>query len=163
MRGQSGVSFYGNERDRGDLDQIYNYWIVRGLQYGGDEGTDEEGCSFAFVAVANTDHAKLGPGVDVGPQEFQSDLIQSEALAKAIAQRLMRWHNREPDVLRIQCGNDARVGPGQLVTVKDPSVWDRPDRGQTLPRDRRDPRRRRDAARLPRRPDRRHRHGRLAR
>ena len=74
-----------------------------------------------ITAIANTDHARSAPGSTSVPQEFQSDLIQSEALAKAIALRLMRWHNREPDVLRIQCGNDARIAPGQLVTVKDAS------------------------------------------
>ncbi|HEY7117528.1 MAG TPA: hypothetical protein VH475_13150 [Tepidisphaeraceae bacterium] len=120
-RGQAGVSFYGNERDRGDLDQIQNYWIVRGLSYTPGEGDDAAGCQFSFVATANADHAALGPGVDVGPNEFSSDLIDSEALAKAVATRLMQWNNREPDTIRISCGNDARVGVGSLILVKDKS------------------------------------------
>ena len=120
-RGRAGASFYGNERDRGDLDQVFNYWIVRGISYTVGEGEDYEGCTESFVATANADHAKLGPGVDVGPQEFSSDLIDSEALAKAVAERLMRWHNREPDLLRIQCGNDARLAPGHIVLVRDAS------------------------------------------
>ncbi|HEY7119522.1 MAG TPA: hypothetical protein VH475_23220, partial [Tepidisphaeraceae bacterium] len=121
VRGQTGVSFYANERARGDLDQVQNYWIVRGLSFPWGEGEDFAGCQQSIIATANADHAKLGPGVDVGPQEFSSDLIDSEELAKWIAQRLMGEHNREPDTVRIQCGNDAKVGPGSLILVKDKS------------------------------------------
>lgn len=119
-RGQAGATFYSHERDRGDLDQIQNYWIVRGLSFTIGAGADE-GCQYSLYAGANADHAALGAGVEVGRQEFSSDLIDSEALAKAIAIRLMHWHNREPDSIRIQCGNDARVGVGSLVLVRDPS------------------------------------------
>ena len=118
-RGRAGASFYGNERDRGDLDRVQNFWVVRGLGFSGAEGDNDEGCQFWYQASALADHGILGAGVAVGPQEFSSELIDSEELAKAIAERLMRWHNREPDLLRIQCGNDARLAPGHIILVRD--------------------------------------------
>jgi hypothetical protein len=121
VRGQAGVTFYANERQRGDLDQIQNYWSVTGVSIMAAEGDPDEGCTFAYSATANADHAKLGAGVDVGPNSFSSDLIDSEALAKTIAIRLMQEHNREPDNVRIVCGNDAKVWPGALILVKDSS------------------------------------------
>lgn len=130
-RGQAGVSFYGNERDRGDIDQIQNFWNVKGLSFVWGEGEDFAGCTELISATAEADHPKLGPGVDVGPQEFSSDLIDTEPLAKAIAIRLMHWYNREPDTVRILCGNDASVWPGSLILVKDSSY------GIDLPSDRR--------------------------
>lgn len=119
VRGQVGATFYENERDQGDIDAIQNYWRVSGLSYQGAEGTDDEGCTFQIFAQGIDVHPKLGAGVFVGPEEFQSDFIQSEGLAKEIAQRLMRWYNREPDTLRIVCGNDPDVQPGVCVTVSD--------------------------------------------
>lgn len=118
-RGQSNATFYENERDLGDIDAIQNYWRVSGLSWEGEEDTADEGCSFQIFATASDVHAKLGAGVYVGPEEFSSDFIQSEALAKEIARRMMRWYNREPDTVRIVCGNDPDVMPGVLVQVTD--------------------------------------------
>lgn len=120
-RGQKGVSFYDDQRIRGDIDQIQNYWQVTGINYQGAEGTETEGCSFQVYAVGQADHPQLGPGIFTGPQTFSSDLIQSEDLAKAISTWLLQAYNREPDALTIRCGNDALIGPGDLVLVKDPS------------------------------------------
>lgn len=120
-RGQAGVAFYGNERARGDVDRVINRWVVRGLSYTWGEDTTHEGCRSTYVATGTAEHAVLGPGINVGTQEFQSSLIDSEALAKAVAIRLLQWSNREPDTVRIQCGNDLRIGPGAIILVKDPT------------------------------------------
>lgn len=118
-RGQAGVNFYEHERARGDLDQIRNYWRIQGLGYDGAEGTADEGCTFQVWATGKADNATLGAGRLVGPDVFSSDLIQSEARAKAIAQRLMSWWNRLPDTIRIVAPLDVDVIAGSLVLVRD--------------------------------------------
>lgn len=119
IRGQANATFYDNERQRGDLDAIQNYWRVTGLSYQGAKGSSTEGCNYQIYAEGIDAHAKFGAGVYVGPQEFSSDMIQSEGLAKEIAIRLMRWNNREPDTIRIECGDDPALMPGMCIQVTD--------------------------------------------
>jgi hypothetical protein len=118
--GQSGSTFYANEAEYGHADQIQNYWRVTGLQYEGEEGAEDEGCSYQIYAEGKDVHPLLGADVFVGPNEFSSEFIQTEELAKAIAVRLMRWHNREANKLRIETANDANVSVGDLVAVRNP-------------------------------------------
>lgn len=118
-RGQEGATFYDNERDLGDVDQIGSYVRVQGLQYEGAEGTADEGCTFDIYADAIADHPKLGAGQYVAPIDFSSDLIQHESLAKAVAVRIMRWGNREPDLLRVETANHASLTVGDLIEVRD--------------------------------------------
>lgn len=101
-------------RDLGDLDAIHNVWQIRGASW-----QDADNCSLTVWARAVADHPKLGPGVYTPAQSFASELIQDEALARAVASRLMRWTNREPDELIIETANDPQIGPGRVVAVKD--------------------------------------------
>lgn len=118
-RGQAGATFYDNNRVRGDADAIINYVRVRGLEYEGAEGSANEGCHYTIYAEDYDENPILGTGVKVGPEEFSSEFIQTEALAKAIAIRLMRQGNRTPDNLRIETANDPNVSCGDVVKVVD--------------------------------------------
>lgn len=117
-KGATGVAFYGNHRTRGDMDRIFNRWEVTGLSWSGEEDTADEGNRYQIYAVAYNENEKLGTSVYV-PGTFQSDLIQTEDLAKAIAIRLMEENNREPDTERIEAGNNLNVCCGSLLLVKD--------------------------------------------
>jgi hypothetical protein len=118
-RGNS-VIYYGTERKRGDLDAIQNVWDVRGVSY--DCGPDDGSCNCVPYAHATAPHAKLGAGVYNQYQSVQSDMIQDGELAKAIATREMRWHNREPDIVYIDTVNDTRINLTQVVKVKNNAV-----------------------------------------
>lgn len=117
-RGTQGLTFYENERERGSMDEIKNHWRVAGVSWEGAEGAADEGCNYQVVAEAFADNDILGAGV-YQSDEFSSDFIQSELLAKKIASRLMRYNNRRADVIRIVAGNDPKVGVGHLVGVRD--------------------------------------------
>jgi hypothetical protein len=118
---------YNVERERGDLDAIQNYWIVTGLRYRSDDGgtpvanTVDDACQAEIWAQGVADHPKLGSGIYVAPNTFQSDIIQSEALAKMVAKRMMRWYNREPDYVVLETANDPRRTPGDVIGVRDPA------------------------------------------
>lgn len=119
-KGSPGHAFYSNERTRGDIDQVQNYWEVQGLSWEGAEGAADEGVRYQVYARAYADHAILDPSIYIGVgQPFTSDLIQTEDVAKAIAIRLMQETNREPDTIRIDSANQYRIVPGALILVKD--------------------------------------------
>lgn len=128
-RGDERVTFYDNQRTRGDIASVVNHWVVNGLEYTVDENKDadadgltddgKQGCSRRIWAEASSpNHKLLGNGTEI-TSEFSSDLIQSPGLAKQIAKRLMRWYNRETDTIRIECGEDSRITVGTLIAVKD--------------------------------------------
>lgn len=108
------AEFWRNQRDRGDLDAIVNVWQVSGLSY-----THADGCSRSIWARAEGDNADLGAGVRNRAGRFTSDLIQDTALAEAVAERMMRWYNRQPDELTVVALNDINVMPGQVIGAKD--------------------------------------------
>ena len=83
---------------------------------------EDADCTYTVLAEAKDTHPKLGAGIYAGPETFQSDLIQSEDMAKAVARRLMQWYNREPDTIRVECPNDAKTTPGDLILVKNPAT-----------------------------------------
>lgn len=102
-------------RDRGGVDQIANAWTVRGVEF---KKPGSKGCTYVPYAKARTDLARLGGGT-VARQEFSSEIIQDKALAKQVARRLMRWHNREPDAVQIDTLNDPQVTVGCVVGARD--------------------------------------------
>lgn len=117
--------YYNSERTRGGLDAIKNFWRVTGLTYestsDGTPVTDPDAtdtCNSTFYAESSEEHPVLGSGFTV-PQEFQSDLIQTEAMAKRIVIRMMRWYNRAPDTVVIETANDPRITPGDVVGLVD--------------------------------------------
>ena len=111
----SDALFWRTERGVGNLDAIQNVWDVRGASW-----TDAENCRLQAWARAEASHPKLGAGVYVRTQTFQSDIIQDRGLAEAVARRQMRWYNREPDEVRIEAANDPNIGPGDRVAVVEP-------------------------------------------
>lgn len=117
-RGQAGSTFYENERDRGGVDQVQNYWRVTGLSWDGEEDEPDEGCHYTIWAEAYAIHPNLGEGVWIAG-DFSSDFIQSEALAKEIASRMCRWYNREPDTIRVRTSNDGTLNVGDVIGVTD--------------------------------------------
>jgi hypothetical protein len=116
IAGQDNVFFYNDERNRGSVDDIQNYWRVEGLRW-----TDNNNCERQVIAEAYADHPVYGSGFTAGPETFSSDFIQTEELAKAVAIRLMRWYNRIPDMVRIETANIATITPGDLISVLDPA------------------------------------------
>jgi hypothetical protein len=106
-------------RTLGDRDRIQNVWNVRGVSAECLHADGVTTCSCTPYARREADHPALGAGVRVQGQSFQSDVIQDEALALAVATRLMRWHNREPDELVIETRDDPDVHPGSVVGVTD--------------------------------------------
>lgn len=108
------AEFWGNQRDRGDLDAIVNVWQVRGATW-----TDADGCSITPWARGIADNDALPGSARNRAGTFQSDLIQDEALAGAIATRMLRWYNRQPDELTVVALNDPNVPPGAVIGVKD--------------------------------------------
>lgn len=119
-RGTPGLTFYGNERSRGGLDEIRNFVTVKGPTWNGPPDTPTANCEYQIVAEVKVEHAVLGPGVYQSDGDFTSDLIQYETQAKVIAARLMRWYNRAPNLIRVDCGNDPRIMVGDLIGVQDP-------------------------------------------
>lgn len=116
--GTVGLTFYGDERSLGSMDEIKNHWTVNGVSWTGAEGSADEGCDFQIYAEASAENAILGTGV-YQHDEISSDFIQSTDLAYKIAARMMRWYNRRSDVVRIEGGNDPKVGVGHLIGVRD--------------------------------------------
>jgi hypothetical protein len=116
--GTVGLTFYDDERSLGSMDEIKNHWTVNGVSWTGAEGAADEGCDYQIYAEASAENAMLGTGV-YQHDELSSDFIQSTALAYKIAARLMRTYNRTPDTVRIEGGNDPKVGVGHLIGVRD--------------------------------------------
>ena len=110
------ATFWRNERDYGSLDAIQNVWQITGASW---EGSD--GCQYTVWARAEGANPALdSPSVRIRRQEFASDVIQDQALAEAVARRMMRWYNRQPDELVIETLNDPTISPGDVVGVIDP-------------------------------------------
>lgn len=109
---------YDLGRRRGSLWDVLNVWRVVGATWGG-VGADA-GCQLTVWAHAEAPHPILGDPRRSRPESFQSDVIQDETLARAVATRLMRWHNRPPDEVRIEALNDPNASPGDVVGVSDP-------------------------------------------
>lgn len=112
------ATFYGDERDLGDLSEIRNIAHVTGASF--PCGTNDE-CTCTVWAHAEADHAKFGEGKRTQTNDFSSELIQDEALARFVVRRLMRAHNRDPDRLRIETANDPIILPGRVIGAIDPT------------------------------------------
>lgn len=108
--------FYSTERRRGDLDAIQNSWEVTGVSY--KCGTDDE-CTCTPYANARATHAKLGSGKYTSTQTFSSEIIQSVDLIEDIANRQLRWFNREPDYIFIETENDPFLAVGMTIGITD--------------------------------------------
>jgi hypothetical protein len=117
-RGRPGAAFYANARDVGPGDQIRNRWAVDGASWRGAEGGADEGCEFTVKATADGPHPTR-PGHRSGIEPFESQLIQTEGLAKAIAERLIRTFNRVPDMIKVLTANQPRLSVGDPVSVLD--------------------------------------------
>lgn len=128
-KGQEGVEFFDNARERGYRDQIVNRWEITGLEYEiGDAEIDgdgdgiaqegKEGCTRRIWAECSASNPFLGNGVYV-TGTLDSDLIQDPGMAKAICKRMLEWHNREADTLRMEVGNDAHIEIGDVIRVRD--------------------------------------------
>lgn len=109
------VAFWGNQRDKGDFDSIINLVQVRGATWT-DSGNK---CNYTPWARGSANNADLGGTARNRSQAFQSDLIQDEALATAVATRLMRWGNRQPDTITLVAQNDPTLNCGAVIGVKD--------------------------------------------
>jgi hypothetical protein len=117
---QKGVNadFGGNHYSRGDSSQVQSIWSVRGVS--APCGTDNA-CSCQVWALSQDVTPKRGKKITRVPTSeiAQSDLIQDEALAKALTRRYMRWYNRVPKVLTITAVTDPNMHPGRVVGVID--------------------------------------------
>jgi hypothetical protein len=110
------ATFWRNERDYGALDAIQNVWQVTGASWDGADG-----CHYTVWARAEgANPAFDSPNVRVRRQDFSSEIIQDQALAEAVARRMMRWYNRQPDEVTIETLNDPNITPGDVVGVIDP-------------------------------------------
>jgi hypothetical protein len=109
------VDFWSNQRDRGDLDAIVNLVQVRGATWQ-DAGNK---CSYTPWGRGSANNDELGGTARNRSMAFQSDLIQDEALAQAVATRLMRWWNRSPDEITLVAQNDPTINCGAVIGVKD--------------------------------------------
>lgn len=112
-RGAS-IDFQGHRRSYGDRDRIQNIWIVRGANVQIDEN-----CSGQVWARSVATNPQLGRRVRVQTQEFQSDLIQDEAVAEALVRRFMSISNRSPDEATATAENNPNVHPGSKITITD--------------------------------------------
>lgn len=113
----SDVYVYENQRDHGDIDAIRNAVAVTGASW--ECGADNQ-CTCTPWAKSNADNGVLGSGVRTEALSTSSEFIQDEATAAALATRLMRWNNRQPDSLRLVAPNYLNVIPGRPVDVIDP-------------------------------------------
>lgn len=117
------ADFWGNERRRGPIDDIKNYWNVTGVGFpcDGSGAYDAEGsCNCTIFGKAQGTNTALGSGVRVEPSGESSDVIQDQDLAEAVAARLMAWYNRNQDRITVQTGFDPVVTIGMTIGVKDP-------------------------------------------
>lgn len=117
---ESGVDadFFPHERDTWDMDAIQNKFHVTGATW---EGSGDAKCRYtpwARASAPNDDFSETNDRVKTEP--FHSDFIQDESLAEAVATRLMRWYNRQPDRLGVKTLNDVNLCPGRVVGVQSP-------------------------------------------
>lgn len=108
------AEFWVNQRDRGDLDAIVNAWQVRGASW-----QDSDDCTLTPWSRGDADNDALEPGERNRAGSFQSGIIQDEALAAAVATRMLRWYNRQPDELQLIALNDQNINVGDVIGVKD--------------------------------------------
>lgn len=110
----SDADFFYDERHLWDNDQVQNSWVVTGATW------QTSKCDYTVWARASAaNDAFESDTVRVASQPFQSDIIQDEALAREVAKRMMRWYNRQPDVVRIDVLNDPNINPGSVVILVD--------------------------------------------
>lgn len=110
------ANFWGLDRSLWDLDSIQNIWHVTGATW-----QNAANCSLTpWARAEGPNDAFETDGVRVRKQPFQSDVIQDESLAEAVARRMMRWFNRDPDEITLVAENDITVHPGTVIGVKDP-------------------------------------------
>lgn len=114
-RGES-IDFAGHGRSHGDRTRIQNNWIVRGVT-----AEISKQCTAQAWSKAIGTNPQLGRRRRTTEQSFQSDLIQSEDLAEAIARRLMRLTNRLPDERTTPMVNDPNVHPCTKLIIVDPT------------------------------------------
>lgn len=111
--------FWSTQRDRGDLDAITNLWEVTGLSWSTAKEDGGDGLTRTIWARGSADNPAFSSGDRNRAGSFQSEIIQSTALAVTIAKRMMRWYNRQPDEITIGVQNDVSVYPGRVIGVSD--------------------------------------------
>lgn len=99
------VDWGKHHRGGGTRDDVVNVWKVTGASI-----QINDACTATTWADAYDSVTELGPNVRPADGTFQSDLIQSEDLAEAIARRQMRMFNRV-----------AEIGSGTIVG--DPNIY----------------------------------------
>jgi hypothetical protein len=93
-------------------DGIINKCVVTGLTY---EGLVVGGPGVA-EAQANNPYVPNPPGYIT--EEIQSDLVEDDATALAIARRVVSDKNRRPESLELPIVGDPRIQPGMTLTVE---------------------------------------------
>jgi len=109
------ATFAANARTVGDRDQLQNAWVVKGV-------TDEisKSCTAQVWAKSSDGSGYLASRrVRIPMSEFSSDLIQHEALAVAIVERLMKITNRLPDNFSVTVLNDHNIHIGSKIKIVD--------------------------------------------
>lgn len=117
-KGES-ADFWKNHKATGDSDQVQSMWEVTGASV---PCGDENSCSCVVWAKSIGANPKKGKKLQAVPTgTFQSDLIQDEAIARAISRRLMRWYNRIPVIISAEVQTDANIHPGSVIGIEDPT------------------------------------------
>ena len=117
-------TFWSNRRRRSGADDIINQVNVTGLSWTPEEDDADfatgSGCTLTYWGRAEGANANLGSTINRSRgQSYSSDFIQSEALAKSVARRLIRLGNRMPDTITLVTLNDITVYPGVVIGVQD--------------------------------------------
>lgn len=118
------ADFWSNERRRGRLDEIRNYWKITGTTYPCGTPTGDPPkppCRCTIWADAAGANPALGAGVRTEPAPVSSDLIQDQDFAEWVATENIRVSNRVPDFLTMATAFDPEIHVGQVIGVRDPS------------------------------------------
>lgn len=109
------AEFISDQRVQGDRDQLQNAWRVTG-----PSEEISKSCTAQVWAMAIAGSGYLASmRTRVGEGSFGSDLIQDEALARAIVARLMKLSNRLPDTFSIRVLVDHNIHVGSKLRIVD--------------------------------------------
>lgn len=103
------------DRESWGIDEVRNLVKVTGATW-----DDDDKCARTPWARAESPNDVFESDYTrVATLDFKSDVIQDTTLARAVAERLMRWYNRLPDKIILVAQNDPGMSPGRVIGVKD--------------------------------------------
>lgn len=109
------VDFQSHHRSRGSRNDIQTIWVVDGVSHEFNDGA----CTLTPWAKAVHGTARVGKSRRVSESTDQSDLIQTEALARFVVENHMRQTSGIPDTRTAATTTSRNLHPGTKIRIQD--------------------------------------------